>query len=566
MNRYITTLFIFILTGTGLWAQAQAPAQFTYQTIVRDSQGQPSAGQSISVDVDILSGSISGPSVFYENHQVTTSPNGQINLTIGAVNDLSNVSWENGPFFLQISVNSQVAETRQLLSVPFAKQATKASQAGTLDYANLTGTPDFSNWDKNPGDDFDGAFNSLKNMWSVTANHLFYNEGNINIQSSQFTPTDEVLNVNGAILYNGAVTDTVPGALFYDPAGNGSFRYFDNDGVMKVLGTGTITFNDPDPGTGDVVIVNDVTWDNRVALGSGAYAGYDFKDNVMAFAGDSLRMYFYDTSSSSAFPTVDWQFRFNDLQNGGQSYFALYDSTHLTTPLIMEAGNTQNAIFIDANGNVGFGTNTPTQKAEVAGNVAAISFAGDASALTGISGGTALWENTGSTTIGADTDQNGSGDIIFETANQPRLSIQSSGNVKIGSNDPALVEMDASGRNASFQNLEVTGDIQATLRKTLTANITNPPSNSYTFDADIPEEVVFFDSAIGALTITGFMNGVDGQRITMVNKSTDAVTISPFGGSQYIMTQGFASLTLNQYDSATFVYNGGKWNCLKLIQ
>jgi len=165
MNRTTTTIIILILTISGLWAQA--PDQFSYQIIVRDSQGQPLAGQTLTMDVNVLSGSISGPSVFSESHQVTSTSSGQVSLMVGSVNDLSTIAWENGPFFLQVSANGQPVETRQLLSVPYAKHTMKASQVPTLDYTNLMGTPDFSNWDKDPTDDFDGEFNSLLNMLSL---------------------------------------------------------------------------------------------------------------------------------------------------------------------------------------------------------------------------------------------------------------------------------------------------------------------------------------------------------------------------------------------------------------
>lgn len=553
-----------MLTVSGLWAQA--PNQFSYQTVLRNSEGEPLAGKDFTINAEILSGSVSGLPVFTESHQVTSNSAGQVSLIVGSVEDISTVSWQNGPFFLQISANSKIIEIRQLISVPFAKYTTEASIAGTLDYTSLTGTPDFSTWDKDSSDDFDGAFNSLR-MWSVANNHLYYNEGNINIQTSESTPAVEALNINGAVLYNGAAADTVPGALFYDPAGNGSFRFFDNNGDMKVLGTGTITFDDPDPGSGNFVTYSNVIWKNRTAIGEKAHAGYDFKDNVMVFAEDSQRVYFYDTSNSGSFPSGDWQFRFNDLEQGGKNYFALFDSTHQSTPVMINSGITHDALFVDANGNAGFGTNTPSREADVAGNVAATLFSGNGTALTGISGGSGQPENTGSTTIGADSDENGTGDIIFETANQPRMSIQNGGSVKIGSNDPAEADLDASGLNATVQGMEVTGGVQTETLLAFTTTFTNPASNTFTFDAAIPGEVVFFDSAIGPLTITGFMNGEAGQRLTIVNKGTDAVTFqASFVETQRLVTLGFSSIALHQYDSATFIFNGNQWNCLEVIQ
>lgn len=68
----------------------------------------------------------------------------------------------------------------------------------------------------------------------------------------------------------------------------------------------------------------------------------------------------------------------------------------------------------------------------VSGNISAGTYSGDGSALTGIGSGTGGVINTGSTTIGADSDANGSGEIALQTAGITKAIISNSGNFGIG--------------------------------------------------------------------------------------------------------------------------------------
>lgn len=66
------------------------------------------------------------------------------------------------------------------------------------------------------------------------------------------------------------------------------------------------------------------------------------------------------------------------------------------------------------------------------GNIGAATFTGDGSALTGIASGTGGVTNTGSTTIGADTDETGGGEIALQTRNLTRVTIANNGDVGVG--------------------------------------------------------------------------------------------------------------------------------------
>jgi hypothetical protein len=75
------------------------------------------------------------------------------------------------------------------------------------------------------------------------------------------------------------------------------------------------------------------------------------------------------------------------------------------------------------------GTAAVTGNITSGGNVTASTFTGDGSGLTGIASGTGGVTNTGSTTIGADTDVNGVGKISLQTGGVERIGVEADGTV-----------------------------------------------------------------------------------------------------------------------------------------
>ena len=163
MKKLSLVLVAILFAVTGILAQT--PNQFKYQAVLRDASGAIMASQAVTVDISILQGSASGTSVFTEQHSVTTTAQGLINLNIGSENDLSVVDWSADIYFIEISVNSTVMGTSQLLSVPYAMNAKTAE---TVDYANVTNTPtipsDLSDLTDNTNLLFDRDYNSLSNL------------------------------------------------------------------------------------------------------------------------------------------------------------------------------------------------------------------------------------------------------------------------------------------------------------------------------------------------------------------------------------------------------------------
>ncbi len=76
-------------------------------------------------------------------------------------------------------------------------------------------------------------------------------------------------------------------------------------------------------------------------------------------------------------------------------------------------------------------TVTSTNDITTTGNVGAVTFTGDGSALTGIATGTGGIVNSGSTTIGADSTADGSGEIALQTREITRLTVENAGDVNV---------------------------------------------------------------------------------------------------------------------------------------
>lgn len=146
MRNTVSKLFLlflaFILSESIQNIQAQSPDQFKYQAVLRDAGGSIISGQSKAVTVNILKGSINGSAVFTEIHQITTSPEGMINLTIGSVSELNTINWADDNYYIEILVDGISLGTSQLLAVPYALFAKKAK---TADYNDIIDKPAFSN-------------------------------------------------------------------------------------------------------------------------------------------------------------------------------------------------------------------------------------------------------------------------------------------------------------------------------------------------------------------------------------------------------------------------------------
>jgi hypothetical protein len=135
MKRF---LFSFSVLAIAVSVFAQAPQAFNYQAILRDSDGNPKANETVTLQISIVTDI--GTSVYLETHNTKTNELGIVNVVIGegtGTKELSAVDWSNGPYFLNIKVNGVTMGSSPLLSVPYALYAGTSGTAA--DAVKITG-------------------------------------------------------------------------------------------------------------------------------------------------------------------------------------------------------------------------------------------------------------------------------------------------------------------------------------------------------------------------------------------------------------------------------------------
>ena len=115
-------LLLFLLISVGL------NAQFNYQAIVKDSDGNPVTNNQVKFKFSFMYQSSTATPVFVEEHELVTPPDGVVNLSVGggtAVNGtFSNIDWSQSVFMkeeLDTGSGYQDMGTNRILAVPVAE-------------------------------------------------------------------------------------------------------------------------------------------------------------------------------------------------------------------------------------------------------------------------------------------------------------------------------------------------------------------------------------------------------------------------------------------------------------
>jgi len=134
---YLILLAFFMITTACL---SQAPHTFSYQTVIRDVNWGIMPDRDVSILIRVLEDSSVGAVIYSEEHFVSTSPIGLVNLEIGGgVNysgSFENIDWGNHSYFLEVSVdinagnNYLLMGSTQLKSVPYALFAETSANPG----------------------------------------------------------------------------------------------------------------------------------------------------------------------------------------------------------------------------------------------------------------------------------------------------------------------------------------------------------------------------------------------------------------------------------------------------
>ncbi|MEQ9303061.1 MAG: hypothetical protein RJQ14_04030, partial [Marinoscillum sp.] len=125
MNRIITSFSILLLA---IAAMAQSPQNLDYQGILRNTEGEPLANESVTAKFSILSGSSSGAAVYVETQSLTSNAFGLIQAKIGTgtatTGSFASINWSSTTHFINVEIDLgsgfQSFGTSQLSSVPYA--------------------------------------------------------------------------------------------------------------------------------------------------------------------------------------------------------------------------------------------------------------------------------------------------------------------------------------------------------------------------------------------------------------------------------------------------------------
>ena len=141
MRKLLLSLaFLFIMSHLTF---SQPPNGFSYQSIMRDNNGNVISNQETRVRISLLQGSITGTSVYVETHLVQTNNYGIIDLNIGegivTYGNFSSINWGETEIFVKIEIDPNggysysLSSTSQLMSVPYAIYAKNTEVTRSLE-------------------------------------------------------------------------------------------------------------------------------------------------------------------------------------------------------------------------------------------------------------------------------------------------------------------------------------------------------------------------------------------------------------------------------------------------
>lgn len=141
---------------------------------------------------------------------------------------------------------------------------------------------------------------------------------------------------------------------------SGSFAVLGSDFVTSSAEADNDTsISGPNPDPNVVLTTVDGVIQGSLCAGFDCPAAPAFGFDTFRMQENNLRIHFDDTSAGATFPGNDWRLIANDSGNGGANLFALEDSTAGRRIAVFEAGAPVNSLYLEADGDVGLGTNNP---------------------------------------------------------------------------------------------------------------------------------------------------------------------------------------------------------------
>ena len=472
-------LLVILFLSLSICGFAQVQNAFKYQAVARDAAGDLIVNLPVAFQISILQGGPAGTIVYTETHDTTTNVYGLVNLEIGngivVTGDFNTIDWSLGGYFLQIEMDEtggtdfQLMGTSQLLSVPFALYAESSGNnddgdwtiSGNDMYSNVTGNVGIGT--NEPSADFELAEAGSGSYESATQQISIYSDGENAYSRIKFhrshspilgddTSSNAVTldgNKLGLVAFGGnringlCASSTTAGWMEMIQKGDatdsgipGQIQFITSDGlggrdtrmVIDPFGNVGITTNNPQT---NLDIGGRLFF--SASLGGSPEGQIDFNNN----SGSSERMIIRKNVGESTFGEInvvsdhDLRFRTSDIDR----------------------------IIIKNNGNVGIGTNSPTELFHVYEATGSSFLAKFEQKFPTAGGG--VW-------IDVTADINGYPALSITRGNSsPLFRVTNSGNVGIGTSSPTE-KLDIEG------NLDMNGN---QIKNMAIENRTSDPSS-----------------------------------------------------------------------------------------
>ena len=157
VHPYISFIFILLFCISTNTFFGQAPQKMSYQAVIRNTTNVLVTSAPVGMQISILQGSASGPSVYVEKQIPTTNANGLVSLEIGTgavvSGNFSTINWGAGPYFIKTETDPTggtsytITGVSQLASVPYALYAASGTPgpAGVISPGSAVGNTTYWN-------------------------------------------------------------------------------------------------------------------------------------------------------------------------------------------------------------------------------------------------------------------------------------------------------------------------------------------------------------------------------------------------------------------------------------
>ncbi len=373
--------FLFILINIVFFPTvlfAQTPQQINYQAVARDLAGNPMINAPLNLVFEIHQGTATGTVVYSETQTDTTNQFGLFTAAIGAgtvtFGNFSTINWGFSSFYLQVTVNGNIMQATQLLSVPYALYANSSANGPQ----GLPGNNGLNCWDTNgngvqdPAEDIngDGFFNTLDCKGdSGVAGVNGTNGVGITWLGSFITPP-------AAGTMNDAYYNSTDGISYIF---NGTTLAWDTlvaSGGFIPDGDWIIAGNNMSSGLAGNVGIGTLTPNKKLSVRSAAATGDGISINNIGTGDPGLQ---FETQGTPRFVL--------GIDQSDNNKFKIGTTAVNTTP----------RLTIDNVGNIGIGTIAPTSKLDVVGKIQTDSIriiggAAPGNVLTSDALGNATWQ------------------------------------------------------------------------------------------------------------------------------------------------------------------------------